>query len=69
MATFEAQISTQVHQTTKEEIKRMLKMDLEQAMVHEADVVRAALEKGLPIISKMTPAQRIKLYASIHNTP
>lgn len=66
MATFEAQISTQVPQGQKDEIAAVLGEDRQHGKVSEADVVRALIRLGLPVLKRKAPADRLKLYALIN---
>jgi thiol:disulfide interchange protein len=65
MAIFEAQLSSQVAQAQKDEIGRLLRTDLTHGTATEADEVRAALRLGLPLLAKMKPGERLKLFAAI----
>jgi hypothetical protein len=66
MATFEAQISTQVSQGQKDAIREVLDADRRNARVSEADVVRAALRLGLPLLAEQDGSVRVRLYALIN---
>jgi hypothetical protein len=66
MATFEAQLSAQIPQGQEEAILALFDEDRENGRASKADVIRAALQEGLPILARMSPASRLRLYAEIH---
>lgn len=65
MAIFEAQLSSQISQGQKDELARLLRVDQGHGTATEADEVRAALRLGLPLLAKMKPAERLRLFAQI----
>lgn len=66
MANFEAQLSAQVPQGQKDEIKVVRTEDMQHGRVSEADIVRALIRLGLPLLRKKSPTDRLKLYALIN---
>lgn len=66
MATFEAQLSAQIGQGQKDEIAALLAEDRIGGRVSEADIVRAALREGLPVLRRKATADRLRLYAQIN---
>ena len=64
MAVFESQISAQVTQAQKDEIGAVLDTDQEvYPGTSEADVLRAALELGLPLLADVPAGRRREMYA------
>lgn len=66
MAVFEAQISTQVAQSMKDDIAAMLGEDQTSGLkvqVSEADVIREALGVGLVELAGVRPVERVERYA------
>jgi hypothetical protein len=66
MATFDAQLSAQIPQGQEGVITALSDEDSEYGRTSKADVIRAALHKGLPVIAQMSPEDRLRLYAEIH---
>lgn len=65
MATFDAQLSAQIPQGQEDTIIALFNEDREHGRASKADVIRAALQEGLPILARMSPTNRLKLYAEI----
>lgn len=63
MATFEAQISAQITQQIKDRLGELVNVDAARGRCSEADVIRVALQVGLPDLERVDPERRLELYA------
>lgn len=64
MAVFEGQISAQVTQGQKDALAAVLRGDRTHVVgTSEADVIRAALALGLPLLAGWSPGRRVQMYA------
>lgn len=66
MAAFQKQLSLQVSIGMKNAIAMILTEDRQEGLAFEADVVRAAIKQGLPLVRRMTASERLRYYAELH---
>jgi hypothetical protein len=68
MAIYDSGISVLITTELREKIRVILADDQGGGRVSEADVVRAALALGLPILARKSQRERLRLYAAPHTT-
>jgi len=66
MATYDSAISVLITTDLRGRIRAILADDQGGARVSEADVVRAALALGVPLLARKSRRERLRLYAAPH---
>lgn len=67
MAVFTAQLSAQITQQMKRGIEEIREVDGQNGRCTEADVLRASVELGVPLLEAMSTADRLSLYSRIRS--
>jgi len=65
VATFDAQLSSQIASADKRWLAKIRDTDKQHGTCSEADVVRLALRMARPLVDRMGPQERLRLYSAM----